>query len=646
MAYWRTALYVDLSSGRVEEEEISETFLRRYIGGTGFATRVLVDEVDPGADPFDPENVLVVAPGLFVGPSIPTGSKTAFGFKSPLTQGYGKSMVGAAMGDELKRAGYDYLAIRGAADSPTTLVIKDDTVTLEDATDIWGRETRDTDSHLKDQHPESIHTAVIGPAGENLAKIAHIECEDRQAGRGGGGAVMGSKHLKAIVVSGSNSVPVADPDELESLNQKWRKETTGQGEIEVEGTGDATVDMQYGTGEMLDVKNTELGVFPTRNWQSGYFKRAYDRLEDPDNDRIPIDPRYWTEKYVETKRPCPYCTKPCSQYFEAEDTPYGDIAVDGPEYEGQYSLGSNVEVDDIEAVAKATELCDRLGLDIISVGNAISWAMEANERGLLDDELVDIEANLEFGNPDALVQAVRAIGRAEGSLGSLLKDGHVAAADTVGAGEELAVQVKNLSPAGFTPQAIKGMALAYGVAPRGADHMTACMYAVELGNGFWEFEGYDRLEMAGKAFALKTMEDLFTLYDITGMCKFTRGLTEADGILELTNVMTGFDQSLSELLTVGERVYTLSKLFNVREGFTKEDDMLPDRLMEPLTDGPSDGEFIEETEYTRELERYYRTRGWDTNGIPLQATLQSLDLSDVEGVKGASRELAVENSTT
>ena len=305
-----------------------------------------------------------------------------------------------------------------------------------------------------------------------------------------------------------------------------------------------------------------------------------------------------------------------------------------------------MEVDDIEAVAKATELCDRLGLDIISVGNAISWAMEANERGLLDDDLVDIEADLEFGNPDALLQAVRAIGREEGSLGKLLKDGHVAAADSIGAGQDLTAHVKNLSPAGFTPQAINGMALAYGTAPRGADHMTACMYAVELGNGFWEFEGYDRLEMSGKAYALKTMEDLFTIYDVTGMCKFTRGLTEADGILELINAMTGFDLSLSEMLTVGERVYTLSKLFNVREGFTKEDDILSERLMEPLTDGPSDGKFIDETEYRRELERYYSIRGWDTDGIPLEATLQSLDLPDVEGVTGAAREFAVETSTT
>jgi aldehyde:ferredoxin oxidoreductase len=635
MGYWYRRLDVDLSTGDVSTSEISEEFARKYMGGAGFTTRVLYDEVGPDVDPLDPENVIAVAPGLLVGPSVPTGSKTTFGFKSPLTGGYGKSLVGAKLGDQLTRAGYDMLVIRGEADEPTTLVVEDDDVWLESAEDIWGMETWESDDVIKDKHGGQFRTAIIGPAGENLAFVAGIECEDRQAGRGGGGAVMGAKNLKAIAVKGSNAPPVAREEELEELNNHWRLETTGRGDIEVSGTGSATVDVQYGTGEALEVKNTELGIFPTRNWNSGYFKKAYDRLESAD-DRIELDPRYWTEEYVDTKRPCPYCTKPCSQYFEAEDTPYGDIAADGPEYETQSSLGGNLEIDDIEAVAKANEMCDRFGLDTIDAGNAIAWAMEANEKGLIDP---DLEHDLEFGNAEAMIEAVEAIAYAEGEIGELLKDGNLAAAKKVGAGEEFATQVKGMAPAAFEARSIKGMALAFGVAPRGADHLTSCMYALEMGGSFWEFENYDRLRMDGKSVALKSLEDLMMLYDTTGVCKFTRGLTFAEGLLDLVNAKTGFDYTMSEFLTVGERVYNVSKAFNVREGFGREDDMIPPRFTEPVPDGPTEGESIDCDAYERELDRYYAVRGWDTNGTPLRETLNELDLEDVGEEVGVTNEM-------
>ena len=639
MGYWNRLLEVDLTSGEHEVRELSDEFVRTYLGGAGFTTRILYDEVGPDVDPLDPENVLTVAPGLFVGPSIPTGSKTTFGFKSPLTGGYGKSVVGGKVGDKLRRAGYDALVIRGACESPAVLVIEDGDVRVEKADDLWGLETRETHERLQEAYGATVGTAVIGPAGENESRISMIECEDRQAGRGGPGAVMGSKRLKAIAIEGSKDVPVADPEKLEEHNHRWRLETTGRGEIEITGTGDSSVDVQYGTGEAFDAKNTALGIYPTRNWQAGYFKRAYDRLENPDEDRVSVDPRYWTEEYVDTKRPCPYCTKPCSQYFEAEDTQYGDIAVDGPEYETQYALGGNVEVDDIEAVAKANELCDRFGLDTISAGNAISWAMEANERGLLED--VESDVDLSFGNAEAVLEVLRRMAHAEGELGTLLMDGHVRAAQQIGAGEGFAIHVKNQSPAGFEPRGIKGMALAFGVAPRGADHLTSCLYALEMGGDFWEFESYDRMRMDGKALALKSMEDLMAVYDITGMCKFTRGLTLEEGVRELVNAMTGFDLSRSELLTAGERMHNLAKAFNVREGFDREDDGLPQRFTEAVPYGPNEGESIDEAAYERELDRYYTVRGWDGEGVPLRGTLFDLDLYDVGEEIGVANELSV-----
>jgi aldehyde:ferredoxin oxidoreductase len=638
MPTWNERLDVDLTTGETSTSELSEEFVRKYLGGAGFTGRVLYDEVGPDVAPLDPENVLAVAPGVLVGPSVPTGSKTTFGFKSPLTGGYGKSLVGAKLGDQLRNAGYDLLVVTGRADGPSVLVIEDDDVRVEPADDLWGLDTFETGAKLKERY-EGARTAVIGPAGEHESAIAMIECEDRQAGRGGPGAVMGSKNLKGIAVRGTGDPPVARPDELEELNRKWRLETTGRGDLEITGTGNATVDVKYGTGEALDAKNTALGIFPTRNWQSGYFERAYERLDDPSEDRISLDPRYWTGEYVDTKRPCPYCTKPCSQFFEAEDTPYGDIAVDGPEYETQYALGGNVEVDDIEAVAKANEICDRLGLDVIDAGNAIAWAMEAREKGLLDDDVVDVDAEFAFGNPHALLETLERIAHDEGELGHLLKDGHVAAADSLGAGDEFAVHVKNMAPAGFEARGIKGMALAFGVAPRGADHLTSCLYALEMGGDFWEFENYDRLRMDGKALALKSMEDLMMVYDQTGVCKFTRGITLEEGVRELVTAATGFEYTRSELLDAGERAHNLARAFNVREGFTREDDRIPERFTEPAPNGPNEGEFVALDDYERELDRYYTARGWSADGIPLRGTLADLGLPDVAADVGVTREV-------
>lgn len=642
MGYWNRLLVVDLTEREVTTRDLSDEFLRKYLGGAGLTTRLLYEEVGPDVDPLDPENPLIVAPGLLVGPSVPTGSKTTFSFKSPLTGGYGKSLVGAKMGDQLKRGGYDGLIVTGAAESPSRLVIEDDEVSIEDAKDLWGLDTRETNEEIREQHGKGFRTAAIGPAGEHESRMAMIECEDRQAGRGGPGAVMGSKNLKVIAANGSKDIPIAREDKLQELNKKWRLETTGRGEMEIEGTGNATVDVQYGTGEAFDVKNTELGVYPTRNWQASYFKRAYDRLEDPENDRVSVDPRYWTEEHVETKRPCPYCTKPCSQYFEAEDTKYGDIAVDGPEYETQYALGGNVEVDDIMAVAKANEICDVQGLDTIDAGNAISWAMEAADRGLLDEEHHDsIEADIEFGNAEAVLELLEKIAAGEGELAQLLMDGNARAAEKLGAGEEFAVHAKGQSPAGFEARGIKGMALAFGVAPRGADHLTSCLYALEMGGDFWEFEGYDRHEMEGKALALRAMEDLMAVYDITGVCKFTRGITLEEGVRELVNAMTGFDLTASEMLTVGERMYNVSRAFNLREGFGREDDGLIPRFEEEIPDGPSEGESISADAYERELDRYYTARGWNRDGVPLRQTLEELDLPDLTDEIGVAHELVM-----
>ncbi len=634
--YWKKMLEIDLTTGDIEEKELSEKILRKYLGGAGLTTKIIYDELDPKVDPLDPENVLVLAPGLLLGLKIPTASKTAFGFKAPQTGGYGKTIVGAKAGAQLKKAGYDALVVKGKADQPSMIVIEDDEVKIEEAEELWGLDTRETDERIKEKY-EGFATAVIGPAGEKLSKIAMIECEDRQAGKGGGGAVMGSKELKAIAIKGTKKIPVADEKKLKELNSKWRKITTGKGETADESFSPED-QIEYGTGEALAAKNKVLGCFPTKNWQAGYFKRAYDRLEDED-DYLQLNPRYWTAVYRDGRRPCPYCTKPCSQYFVAEDTPYGDIAVDGPEYETQYSLGGACEIDDIEAVAKGNEICDKLGLDTISAGVAIAWAMEAYEKGLIESYL-----DLEFGNAKAMLESLRKMAHKEGELGELLGDGVQEAAKKVGQGsEKFAIHVKGMPPAGFEVRGVRGMALAFAVAPRGADHLTSCLYALEMANEYWDFKDYDRQELEGKAFALKAMEDLMMLYDMTGVCKFSRGLMVDKGLLELVNAVTGLDMGIDEFLTVGERAYNVSKAFNLKNGFTREDDRLPDRFFkDKILYGPTKGETLSRRKFEKELDRYYDIRGWDEEGIPMKTTLTKLGLQDMADEIGSMKE---KNST-
>lgn len=622
--HWKKLLRIDLGPGRVETEDLPEEFLRNFIGGAGFTTKILYDEVDENVEALSDENKLIIAPGLLVGPKVPTGSKTSFGFKSPQTGGYGKSVVGGKIGDELKKAGYDVMVIEGKADEESILIVDDGKVKIEKANDVWGKRTHEATEMIKEKFGD-LETAVIGPAGEKLSKISIVECNERQAARGGIGAVMGSKKLKAIGIRGTKDYPIHDKEMLEELISKFRKDTREEGET----------DMKYGSGEALHPLNVEMGAFPVKNWEAGYFKNAYDKLDDPMEGRIDIDPRRWTEIYRDGRRPCPYCTKPCSQFFRAEDTPYGDIAVDGPEYETQYSFGGCTDIDDIEAVAKANEICDKLGLDTISTGVTIAWAMEAYEKGLLETDL-----DLEFGNAEAMIEAVIRIGKKEGKIGKMLFNGVKEAADKLGKGsEKFAMHIKGMEPPGYEARGMFGMGLALAVAPRGADHLTSCAYALDYGGSFWYFDGYDRREVVSKGFPLKMMEDLMMLFDMTGICKFSRGIYLDKNQVDLVEAMTGWDVSNGDLLKAGERAHNVAKAYNVREGFTREDDVLPGRMYrEEVPYGPNEGAKIQRRNFERALDRYYTARGWSLEGVPTKGKLENLDLPDVAEEVGVSKQ--------
>ena len=624
---WGRILRIDLSNNSVRTETLSEGFIRKYLGGVGFGTRLLYKEVPARTDPLGPENKMIISPGVLVDTGIPTASKTAFNFKSPLTGGYGRSMAGAELGVQLRRAGYDSLIIEGASEKPSLIIISDDGAEIASASGYWGLTISEARSKARKEYP-GYATALIGPAGEKLSRISIIDADGRQAARGGPGAVLGSKKVKGILIKGSKKVPVANPDKLRELIGYWARIFKDHPATKA--------DMDYGSGEFLDWMNRDRGTFPTRNWQMGYFKKAYERAKKEGRERIGIDPYSWVPKYRVGRKPCPACNKPCSQYIMVESSKWGTFEIDGPEYETLYSLGGVLEIDDIETVAYLNKLADDYGLDTISAGVTIAWAMEAYERGILTKEDTD-GLELTFGNGDAAVEAMRRMGERKGRLGELLADGSKRASELVGKGtEKFAIHVKGMELPAYDARGLKGVALAFAVSVRGADHLTAGVYGTELVGKWWVFNGVDRTKGEGKGFEIAIHENLMALYDVTGVCKFSRHMYFLEGFPDLIEAVTGLRLNESELLAVGERVINIARAFNVREGFGRKDDSLPYRVIwEPIPEGPSAGLHVPTWELDRMLDEYYQARGWSKDGVPTKAKLLSLGLKDIADEVGA-----------
>lgn len=617
-------LKVDLSTGRIEEWKLPEEFQVQYLGGLGFATRMLYESVKY-TDPFSQDNKLIMSPGLLVGTGIPTASKTVFVSKSPLTGGFGRSVAGAKLGVEIKKAGYDILSIEGRCLKPSLLAIENNKVEIQETDSLWGLDVRKATSKIKEKNTGAA-TAVIGPAGENLSWIADIDCEERQAGRGGLGAVMGSKKLKAITVKGDGKVEYANPDKLKNLITKWTQI--------LKENPNSELDMKYGTAEFYEWMNVEKGTFPSRNWQQGYFQKSFDKLKE--KEKSPLDPYYWSPKYTVKNRGCPNCTKPCGRIFKVPSGKYEGVELDGLEYETVYSLGGSLEIEDPEAVAKLHLTCDLLGLDAMSAGLTVAWAMEAFEKGLLDPEAIK-GLNLSFGNTEAALTLFQKMAMREKGLGELLADGVKVASEKLGKRSwEFAVHVKGMELPAYDVRAIKGMALAVATSTRGGCHLTAGIYGTELVGKWWKFSDVDRFSPEAKGFEVKIHEDLMTLYDILGVCKFSRHMFFAEGFPELVNAVTGLSTSVSDLLTTGERVYNTQRSFNVREGFSRSDDNLPYRVLnQPIPNGPSSGGLIKQKELEKMLDDYYQARGWSEKGVPTKAKLTSLDLENLAEEMGA-----------
>lgn len=612
-------LRVDLSTNAFKAETLPPEWPRKFLGGMGFASTLLFKETKKGLDALGADNKLIIAPGLLTGTGIPTASKTLFLAKSPLTGGFGKAAAGASIGPALKKAGYDLLVIQGKSSNPIVLVIADDVVKVDGAGELWGKNVRETAALLKKRY-EGFSTAVIGPAGETLSRIAGIDCDERQAARTGVGAVMGSKKLKALAVKGTSNIEYADAQALRDLVIKWTKS--------IRENPSSQLDMKYGTGEFYAWMNKDKGVHPSRNWQQGYFQKSFDNLKEGDLSQL--DPYYWSPKYTVRNKGCPNCTKPCGRIVRINEGKYAGTELDGLEYETIYSLGANLEIDDFEALCHIQMMCDLYGLDAISAGLTVSWAMEAFERGLLTREDLD-GVELKFGNVDATLEVLGKMAHREGKVGALLSDGVKAASEKLGKGSShFAIHSKGLELPAYDIRGIKGMGLAIAVAVRGGDHLTAVVYGTELVGKWWKFSGIDRFSAENKGYEIKVHEDLMTLYDIVGVCKFTRHMFFAEAYPEMIKAVTGMKLSVTDLFAIGERVYNLQRAFNARGGLDRKADSLPARVFEdPIPKGISKGSRIKRSEFERMLDDYYQVRGWSWNGVPTKVKLVSLDLYEV-----------------
>lgn len=609
-------LEIDLSTKSIKEIKIEEKIYEEYLMGLGLASRLLFDYAKPGLDPLSSENVLIIVPGLLVGTGLPTASKTAVTFKSPATNAFGRSISGAFLGVSLKKAGFDGIIIKGKSDKPVYLFIDNEKIEIRDASELWGKDAIETQEFLRGTLGKDFRTCAIGFSGEKMLKIAGIDFEERQSARAGGGAVMGSKLLKAIAVRGTKNVEYSNTDGLKDAILSWNKKIIGS---EVQ-----KLDMAYGSGEFYAWVNQEIGVFPVKNWQESFFEESFEKHK---NNKSPLDPYYWSPKYTEKMHPCPNCNKPCGRIISIKDGKYAGTRVEGVEYEILYSLGGQLGIEDIEVTAKLNEICDKAGVDGISAGVILGWAMEAYEKGLLSKKETD-GIDLKFGNGDAAIQAMKKIVNKEGYLGELLCDGVKIAAQKLGKeSEKFAMEIKGLEPPAYDVRGLKGMALALAVSVRGACHLTGGIYAPELTGKFWKFTNIDRLSSHWKGFEVKTGEDFMSLYDAFGMCKFSRSLFWLEGMIDGIRAVTGINYDIAKLMLIGERIYNLDRLFNMREGLTRKDDYLPYRVThDPISNGPSKGNYVTEEEFQNMLDEYYEVRGWSKEGIPTRMQLFKLGM--------------------
>jgi aldehyde:ferredoxin oxidoreductase len=610
-------LRVDLSTRNITEEELSPILYRRYLGGGALSLYFLLNEIKPGVDPLGPDNVLVFAATAVTGHPATGFSRFSVAAKSPLTGGFGESEAGGWWGPELKFAGFDAIIVKGKADKPVYLSVKNGKAEIRDASHIWGQMTREAQETIrKDLGDDKVRVALIGPGGEKLVRYACILNELKHAnGRTGLGAVMGAKNLKAIAVRGDKKMALHNPDKVretvKAIAETWAKSPSTLGEL---GTARGVMPLNAG------------GILPTRNFITGAFEQAEAICGETMRDTILVG-----------RGTCYGCPVRCKREVKVEGPHQVDPEYGGPEYETIGALGSLCGIGDLKAIAVGNQICGAYGIDTISTGTTIAFAMECFEKGILTARDTD-GIMLKFGNAEAMLRMVEKIARREG-FGDLLAEGAKAAAEKIGKdAPKYAMHVKGQPLPLHEPRGKAGLALAYAISPTGADHLEHPhdpVFTTEAGLKsilpLGIIEPLPAVDLSSRKVRMFVyLQDVFSMYNSVGLCILTSaffgGPISLNAVMDYVNAVTGWDTSLWELMKVGERHSAMARIFNLREGFSAKDDGLPDRLFEPLEGGALQGKRIDPQEFQRALKTYYSMMGWDEKGIPLQSKLEELDL--------------------
>jgi aldehyde:ferredoxin oxidoreductase len=594
-SYQDCILYVDLSSGKVEKAPLPEHALRPLLGGKGLGAFQLYKEQAPGVDPLSPLNRLIFNTGPLTGTTSPTAGRFNSTTKSPATGTYSDAYCGGFFGQTLKYAGYDSLNLVGSASEPVILVIDNDQVEIRPAKHLWGMNIPQTYASLEVDFGKGWQALVIGPPGEKKSNIASIFNDTRSLARGGVGAVMGSKNLKAVLVRGTGSVRVADRARFDRALQLANRAVRMSSTITRLGS--------YGTANILEFVNV-VGALPTRNFQQGQFEQAE-----------AVSGEAWREQTWKRDYACFACPIACSKVTGEID---GKV-LEGPEYETIFALGPNLAIGDQIAIARMTLLCDEYGIDTISAGGTVAFTMELFEKGLITAADLD-GIDLSWGNCSGALAIIEKMAKVEG-CGEWLNGGVREIAKRYPDGAAYAMHVKGLEMPAYHPSAAKGIALAYAVSERGACHLRGAPLTEVLG-------GTDPLTYTGKASLFRDHQAECAVWDSSVLCHFTGfGMTLKE-LWQLANAATGFDyESVHEFEQIGERISTLVRLFNVREGLGRKDDTLPARnLAQPMPAGPSKGHVVE---LDGLLDEYYALMGWDAAGIPTEGRLRSLGLDSL-----------------
>ena len=584
-------LDIDLTSRTIKTYPLDMGMARLFVGGRGLGARLLWELVGPEVEPLSPQNVLIFTNGPLTGTGYQTSNRFSVSTKSPLTRTILDANSGGFWGMQFRRTGHAALIVRGRAETPVWIEIRQDQVTIHEAGELWGMRVGAVTGKLgQNKHRRNVLT--IGPAGENLSRIAAIMNDGARAlARGGPGAVMGSKNLKAIVVEGKEKPEVVDKDQFKFMLYETRKLLAASPL-----TSQALP--EFGTMVLMNIMNN-IGALSTRNHQQVQFEGAE-----------AISGEALTDQYLVKNAACWACPIGCTRISKT-----GKFEGEGPEFESTWAFGAQCGVDDLEAIIEANALCNDLGLDTISAGSTIACAMELSEKGYLDSEL-------RFGRADLLAACIEEMASRQG-LGAELADGSLRLATNYGH-PELSMSVKGLEMPAYDPRGMQGQGLLYATSNRGACHMRGNMVGLEV-LGLPKL--IDRFQVQGKSSFVILHQNTSAAIDSLVLCKFTNMGVAEEYFARVLSAVTGIPYATGELVKVGERVWNLERLYNLREGFSIDDDSLPPRLLsEAVADGPSQG-WVSHLEPM--LKEYYRTRGWDEQGIPKQHKLHELGLAEL-----------------